>query len=179
MTAAEVAAAAAEFNLPLHHSVSLTGGEPLLRTAFIKELVPLLKGARHGIYLETNGTLPKELAKVIDLIDIVGMDFKLPSVSGLPPFWEEHKEFLKIASQKAVFVKVVAGADTTTAEIEAAASLIKEISAGAAMVIQPVSPAGGVRGAAPERLLELQGQALNILTDVRVIPQTHKIMGQL
>ncbi|MDD4169767.1 MAG: 7-carboxy-7-deazaguanine synthase QueE [Desulfotomaculaceae bacterium] len=179
LTAAEVAAAAADFNLSRHHSVSLTGGEPLLHCNFIKELAPLLQGSRHGIYLETNGTLAAELAGVIDLIDIVGMDFKLPSISGLPPLWEEHQQFLKIAGQKDVFVKVVAGANTLATEIETAASLIKEIDAGITMVIQPVSPAGGVRGVAPGRLLELQSLALNILADVRVIPQTHKIMGQL
>lgn len=179
LTAAEVAAVAADFNLSLHHSVSLTGGEPLLHGALIRELAPLLQGSRHGIYLETNGTLTAELAGVINLIDIVGMDVKLPSVSGLPPFWEEHQQFLKIAGQKNVFVKVVVGAKTSAAEIKIAASLIKEVDAGITMVIQPVSPTGGVRGAAPGRLLELQALALNILADVRVIPQTHKIMGQL
>ncbi|OPX86268.1 MAG: 7-carboxy-7-deazaguanine synthase [Pelotomaculum sp. PtaB.Bin104] len=179
LTAAGVAAMAGAFNLPLHHSISLTGGEPLLHIAFIQELAPLLQGTRHGIYLETNGTLAAALSAVIDLIDLVGMDLKLPSVSGMPPFWEEHQEFLKIASRKDVFVKVVVGADTSDAEIETAASIIDEVDSGITLVIQPVSPFGGVRGAAPGRLLELQALALRILADVRVIPQTHKLMGQL
>jgi len=179
LTVKEVAAAVYAYDLSVHHSVSLTGGEPLLQTSFIRELAPLLKGTRRGIYLETNGTLPEELARVIDLVDIVGMDIKLPSVSGLPPFWEEHRYFLKIAAQKQVYVKVVVGEGTVEAEIEKAAALINEVGAGIAMIIQPVSHAGEVMGISPGRVLELQRLALRKLTDVRVIPQTHKIMGQL
>jgi len=179
LTVQEVAAAVYAYDLSIHHSVSLTGGEPLLRTSFITELVPLLKGTRQGIYLETNGTLPEELAKVIDIIDIIGMDFKLPSVSGLPPFWEKHRRFLKIAAQKKVYVKVVVGEKTAEDEIERAAGVINEIDAGIAMIIQPVSPTGEVKAISPGRMLELQRLALQKLIDVRVIPQTHKVMDQL
>jgi len=179
LRAEDVAAVAAAFGLPLHHSVSLTGGEPLLRTSFIRELVPLLRGTRRGIYLETNGTLPERLSEVIDLVDIVAMDFKLPSTTGLPPFWNEHEHFLKIAAAREIFVKIVVGEETTFREIEKAAGLISSIAADIPLVLQPVSPAGRIRGITPAHALELQGRALEKLVDVRVIPQTHKMMGQL
>lgn len=178
LKAEDVAAAAAAFDLSLHHSVSLTGGEPLLHTPFIRELVPLLKGTRRGIYLETNGTLPDKLSEVIDLIDIVAMDFKLPSVTGLPPFWDEHRLFLEIAASKETYVKIVVGEETTYKEIEKAAGLIKSIADGIPLIIQPVSPTRGIRGISPARALDLQRQALKKLVDVRIIPQTHKMMGQ-
>lgn len=179
LRAEDVAAVAAGFDLSLHHSVSLTGGEPLLRPNFIKELAPLLKGTRRGIYLETNGTLADELAEVIELIDIVAMDIKLPGMTGLPPLWEEHRRFLEVAAQKETYVKVVVGESTTLKEIEKAAQLVAGVRPGIALIIQPVSMNGAVRGISPARLLELQGQALKKLDDVRVIPQTHKMMGQL
>lgn len=165
--------------LSLHHSVSLTGGEPLLQHNLIKELAPLLKGARQGIYLETNGTLVNELNEVIDCIDIVAMDFKLPSVSGLSPLWDTHRQFLTIAARKNTYVKVVVGESTTKDEIEQAAGIIFEVSPNITMILQPVSDPDGAGGIKPERALGLQKLALNKLVDVRIIPQTHKLMGQL
>lgn len=179
LQAKHAAAAAAALDLSLHHSVSLTGGEPLLHTSFIRELAPLLKGTRRGIYLETNGTLPDKLLKVIDLIDIVSMDFKLPSITGLPTFWEKHRQFLKIAASKETFVKTVVGEETTCEEIEKAADLIHSIAADIPLIIQPVSKNEKVMGISPAYALALQEQALKKLVDVRIIPQTHKIMGQL
>lgn len=185
LTAYEVVAAVQTYDLSIHHSISITGGEPLLWTSFIKELIASLNNSakvstKYGIYLETNGTLPERLAEVIDLIDIVGMDIKLPSVSGLPPFWEEHGRFLKVAVQKQVFIKVVVGEGTTEAEIEQAAGLISDYGKGLAMIIQPVSPAGsGIKSISPGRALYLQQLALRKLTNVLIIPQTHKMMNQL
>ncbi len=176
---AVVAAALAAYDLTLHHSVSLTGGEPLLHTSFIRELTPLLKGTRRGIYLETNGTLPDKLSEVIDLIDIVAMDFKLPSVSGLSPFWEEHRRFLKIAVSKETYVKIVVGNETTIEEIDKAAGLIKSIAQDIPLIIQPVSRNEKVGDILPARALDLQMQALKKLNDVRIIPQTHKMMNCL
>jgi len=69
-----------------YHSISFTGGEPLLYKDFLKEILKLTR--RHGYkhYLETNGTLAAELEELIDHIDIVAMDLKLPSSTGLGNF---------------------------------------------------------------------------------------------
>src|SRR3989338_4721602 len=61
------------------HSVSLTGGEPLVQKDFLKEFLPRLKKAGLGTYLETNGIMPDELREVAGDIDVVAMDLKLPS----------------------------------------------------------------------------------------------------
>jgi len=175
----EVASLANSFCLSRHHSVALTGGEPLLYPLFIRELAPLLKGARRGIFLETNGTLPGALLEVINLVDIIGMDFKLPGTTGLPPYWEEHRRFLETAGQREVFVKAVVGEGTKNEEIETAAGLINEVSPGTALVLQPVVLPGGIQGIGPARMLELQEIALKKIKDVRLIPQTHKITGCL
>ena len=76
------------------HSVSLTGGEPLLHTDFIKDFAqkcPL------PIYLETNGTLCDELEKVIDNITYISADIKLPSVTGQREMFLKHEKFFEIA----------------------------------------------------------------------------------
>lgn len=175
----DIANVTRRLELSLHHSVSLTGGEPLLQHNFIKKLAPLLKGARQGIYLETNGTLVNELSEIIDCIDIVAMDFKLPSVSGLSPLWDTHRQFLTIAARKKTYVKIVVGETTTKDEIEQAVGIICEVSPDISMILQPLSDADGAGVIQPERALELQKLALKKLADVRIIPQTHKLMGQL
>jgi organic radical activating enzyme len=63
-------------------AVSLTGGEPLIYADFIKILAAGLKASGKTIYLETNGILHENLKEVIDLTDVIAMDFKLPSSTG-------------------------------------------------------------------------------------------------
>ncbi len=158
-----------------HHSISLTGGEPLCQVAAIKKLAPLLKGP---IYLETNGTLPSQLASVLNYIDIISMDIKLPSATGQNS-WQQHREFLQIANQRTVFVKLVATAEMNDDEFRQAIELIASVNNEIPFIIQPVTPINSCHGVTPDMVLNLQEQALTLLSNVRVIPQTHKFIGQL
>ena len=162
-----------------HHSVSLTGGEPLIYTEFLKSFLPLLKREKFKSYLETNGTLPGELEEVIDLIDIVAMDFKLPSSTGQRAYWKEHLEFLRIAVRKKVFVKSVIAADTKKDDIEEAVKLIRMVNKNIPFIIQPAEAVKNFdKKASSSRLLEFLDIALkNEVENSRVIPQMHKIMG--
>jgi organic radical activating enzyme len=81
----------------------------------------------------------------------------------------------------------VVSSRTTGAEIARAAGLIAAIKRSVPLVLQPVTRRGrlarlrGGRSPAPPdaaRLLKLQAAAGKVLPDVRVIPQTHKIIGQ-
>ena len=162
-----------------HHSVSLTGGEPLVYTDFLKELLPMLQKAKFKSYLETNGTLPNELRRVIDYVDIVAMDFKLPSSTGGRAYWKEHLEFLKISSRKKVFVKAVVTGSTKNDDIKEAASLIKSVNKNIPFIIQPVTYEGNNgKAIGDNRLLEFLEVALNSdIENSRIIPQMHKILG--
>ena len=48
-------------------TISLTGGEPLLQTDFLREFLPL---TNKKIYLETNGTLPEKLLYMFVLVQV-------------------------------------------------------------------------------------------------------------
>ena len=142
-----------------HHSVSLTGGEPLCQAEFIAKLAPLLKAP---LYLETNGTLPEALALVLPYIDIVSMDMKLPSVLNRQEYWREHKRFLKLAHTcKEVFVKLVICKETEFCEFERAVDIIKDFDAAIPYVLQPVTPSGGYSGVNDKELLAYQERALH------------------
>src|SRR5262249_43555873 len=86
------------------HSVSITGGEPLLQKDFLKEFCHALRKEGKTVYLDTNGTLPEALSAIIQDIDIIAMDIKLPSSTGQKAFWKEHAAFLRIAHREEVFV---------------------------------------------------------------------------
>jgi Organic radical activating enzymes len=147
-----------------------------LHAEFLLELIPLLSAFRRGIYLETNGSLPRELSQIIHLVDLVAMDIKLPGTAGLPPLWEKHREFLAVARQKQVFVKIVVDEKTAPEEFDRAVGLVKEAGE-IPLIIQPVTRTNRKPGIGPERLLFFQERALGFLSDVRVIPQVHKMFG--
>lgn len=178
LTPEQIVAAVNKWDLTLHHAFSLTGGEPLLYADFLTRLIPLLTGTRKGIYLETNGTLPEQLKQIISMVNIIAMDFKLPSSSRLPPLWEKHRQFLRVARQKDVFVKIVVTENTTDAEIKQALKVIKAVKE-VAVIIQPVTLPVNRPGVSPARLLAIQELALRELSEVRIIPQVHKWLQQL
>lgn len=162
-----------------HHSVSLTGGEPLLYWDFLQDFLKILKKNRNfKAYLETNGTLPHELASVIDLVDIVAMDFKLPSSTNEREYWREHADFLKIALKKKVFVKAVVTPGTSTEDIEKAVQIIRRSHKDVPFILQPVSPVKpNENGIDNNRLLGFLEVGLkNNMSNIRVIPQMHKML---
>lgn len=158
-----------------HQAVSFTGGEPLLQAEFIHALRPLLAVP---FFLETNGTCVSQLEEIIEDVDIISMDIKLPSVLSRP-VWEEHRRFLAVARRKDLYLKMVLSAETTREEFEAAIRLIGACAPDTLLVLQPVTPFGGCVAIAPERMLAAQSFAAKRLRDVRVIPQTHRMMDQL
>ena len=164
----------------LHHALAVTGGEPLLQAEFLAELLPRLHLRGLKILLETNGTRPDALRVLLPCLDIVSMDFKLRSATGRPAPMKAHKRFLRLAVRHGIeiYVKAVVAQGTGLGEIVRAARLIARVKRSVPLVIQPASARGKIRAPRPERLLALQESAVRFLRDVRVIPQTHKIMGQ-
>ena len=156
-----------------HHSVSFTGGEPLLHADFISAVAERISAR---VFLETNGTLVNELKKVLPFVDIVSMDVKPPSAAG-ESLWSRHRAFLETASEKDVYVKLVATADLTEDEVAETCQMIADVRADIPLVLQPVTPRGGCVPPRAEELLRMQERALRVLRDVRLIPQAHTMMG--
>ena len=158
---------------PSHPVLSLTGGEPLLQSHFLARWLPLVK-KNYLIYLETSGIHDKAMKSVSDLVDVVSMDFKLPSATGQRPFWKEHEKFLTACEGRELFVKAVVTKDTTRVDIQMSARLIANADATIPLVLQPAT---GSYAPASAMMLEMQSEALQIIADVRVIPQAHMILG--
>jgi organic radical activating enzyme len=162
------------------HAISLTGGEPLLWTKYLQQVLPELKAQKQTIYLETNGTLTQALREIQPWVDIVAMDIKPPSATADRAYWTEHAEFLRTAieSGKEIFVKVVVTAQTVDSEIEQAVALVAGIHPAIPFILQPVTPWGGVKEKpSTEQIEQWRVVAKKQLNDVRIIPQVHRILG--
>ena len=158
-----------------HHSVSFTGGEPLLQKDFLKEILKLTSKAGYCNYLESNGTLYAELGDLIDYIDIVAMDFKFPTSSGMIGLWSSHRRFLEIAAKKEVFLKAVICEDTSEEDLNEALEIIRQIAIGSVLVLQPNSYDDLLKmGTKLTRFKEICASSG---VTACVIPQVHKIAG--
>ncbi len=177
-------------NLPcLHDSISLTGGEPLLHAPFLAQFLPQVRYLTGlPIYLETGGHRPEELAMILSHLDSVGMDWKLPSVSG-ENHCSEHTKFLQLCWQEnvEVFVKIIISQDTNPEELELSALSIAAVSPHIPVFLQPVTtitpseplPQLPILSPLPHQVLEWQALMKQFVKQVRVVPQTHKILNQL
>ncbi|MAG30821.1 MAG: radical SAM protein [Deltaproteobacteria bacterium] len=170
--------------------ISLTGGEPLLQSEAVSGLVERLAERKRRIHLETHGLHAEALAQLAPRLDLVSMDWKLasdvrcgPKVPHYPghDFHDAHAAFLRVALRaRQVHVKVVLTPATRDEELDAMVDRIVDISPDVPLVLQPVTPTGGVDARpSPARLLECLARAEQRLADVRLIPQTHPIYGVL
>lgn len=162
----------------VHHSISLTGGEPLLHVDTLRLLLGKLKGIL-PLHLETNGVLHSALGVVVRDLDFISMDIKLPSSTGEETMWDHHMEFLSVAAATELSVKTVVNAATRHWEIIRAAEITASVSRSIPFIIQPETAQDLSLRIGGAELIELQELAAGILTDVRIIPQTHRFIGLL
>jgi len=168
--------------------VSFTGGEPLLQAEFLAELGAMLEELGFRILLETEGGLPDRLEKVLPFVDAVAADIKLPSTTGEPLDWEEAERFLRLVAEAPVqaCVKIVVTTDIDESEFARAIELLAQLQTSQndfrklcpmALILQPVTPARFVTETpGTELLLRLASLAQQKLSDVRIVPQVHKLM---
>ncbi len=161
------------------HSISLTGGEPLLHADFIKNF---LEEYNLPSLLETNGSLPDEITKLVELIDYASLDIKLPE-HGAVKNWDDllfrEMESVKILIEEGInsYCKLVVLPTTQTDTVSSIAARISEEIPNASkmpLVVQPASPLEFWAGKT-HKLLEISekaGEHLNVLT----IPQVHKLL---
>ena len=154
--------------------LSLTGGEPLMSADFLEEFLPLAKKSGHKIYLETNGTLPDSLKEVIDYVDVVSADIKLKSSTGMDIKFSLVHEFLRVASQKETFAKIVFDKNITEEEILKSVEIAKNCNI--EIILQPMM-IGNNFAVSTEFCEEIFDKFCKLYTKVRIIPQMHKFLN--
>jgi organic radical activating enzyme len=170
-----------------HHSVSITGGEPLMQAKRLGALLPILAGRGMDLMVETNGTLVHGLEELVPWLTSVSMDVKLPSVDDAGVALATQRAFLDtaLAAGVATWVKIVVGPVTDPSELDAAVDMVAVAasrqpgSPPPVVFLQPVTPFAAVTTApSPAQVLGFQERALRRYRQVRVVPQTHKAIGQ-
>jgi len=170
-----------------HHSASLTGGEPLMQMGRTVELATALHARSIPVMAETNGTLVGAIERIAPFLSYVSMDVKLPSVDGAGVTMADQRAFLDTALGAGLptWVKIVVGSATDPSELDAAIDMVAAVASGQpgspppVVFLQPVTPFAAVTTApSPEQVLGFQERALHRYRRVRVVPQTHKAIGQ-
>lgn len=154
------------------HSISLTGGEPLLHTDFLKEFLPLIKD-KTKIYLETNATLCENFLQIKKYIDIISADIKLKSSTGNDTF-DLHESFLEKTEGIYTFAKIVFDENITQNEIEKSAQIAKKFNIEITLQPKMTDNKMSVR---PDFCNKILDKYLAIHKNVRLIPQVHKFIN--
>lgn len=164
-----------DFNIKSIHSIALTGGEPLVWSDFLAEFLPLLK---NKIYLETNATLKDNLEKIIQHVDVIAADIKLPSASGIENSFAFHDEFFKVAKKydKEIFAKVVFDENILDDEISHSLKLAEKYCL--PLILQPKTVEDNIL-ITKERILQIFDKFSANYPNTRLIPQVHKFLGIL
>lgn len=164
----------------LHQAVSITGGEPLLHAKAVREIAEGVRKLGLRVHLETGGHRPDALAQILDVVDEVTPDLKLQSATLEPTRWDGHERTLAILHEasKALAVKAVVASGTSESEVDRAARFVQCHVPGVPFVLQPVT----LHGEGPEPPSALHLRRLHLAArlahpDVRVIPQTHNLLG--
>ncbi|MCS7118790.1 MAG: 7-carboxy-7-deazaguanine synthase QueE [Archaeoglobaceae archaeon] len=149
------------------HSVSFTGGEPMLQAEFIKSL-----RKTKPFYLETNMTLPDK-AKELKFVDFVAGDLKVREarIKNYDDIIERTFKSFKIlrnTKKRLTFCKIILPSEFENKEIINSALQIKDYVC--CFVLQPVF------GVELDNIFKLQKEILEF-ADVRLIPQVHKLIG--
>ena len=180
-------------------TVSVTGGAPLVWPEFVRALRPMLAPRR--IHLETAGAHPEALARVLDHVDHVSLDLKLPADMDAPvelrPLGDEdapsattepapvseadwtlaRRRCLDLVADRDACAKVVVSdghpARTWEPLFEDVARRAPELP----VFVTPATPVRDVRAPSMERLVEVVEHARDLDLDVRVLPQVHRAMG--
>jgi len=171
-------------------TVSVTGGEPLLWPEFVGELRTFL-GARR-IHLETAGAHPEALASVLDAVDHVSLDLKLPAdlaapvPLGLPgreadpvtasEVAEARKRCLKLVRGRDACGKLIVAGDRQPEDYVPILDDVASIAPELMLFLQPVTPVAGVPAPDRQLLLQLGELALERALEVRVVPQIHRML---
>ena len=152
------------------HSVSLTGGEPLLSADFLKDFLPLVN---QKIYLETNATLADKFLEVKSFIDIVSADIKLESATGISNSYKFHDKFFDNCRGVETFAKIVFNSKITQDEINSCCELGKKYNI--ELILQP-EMIGDKMSVTSKFASYILDKFLEKYENVRLIPQVHKFL---
>jgi len=168
-------------------TISVTGGEPLLWPGFLRALRAEVGGRR--IHLETAGAHPVALAEVLEAVDHVSLDLKLPADLDAPepiagaeepvPHGEAawrtvRRQMLEFVRGRDACGKLLLAGGRSPSEFEPILEDVCALAPELPLFLQPVTPVNGVPAPTRAAIFELVELVLARGLTVRVIPQLHR-----
>ncbi len=186
----QVACWIAEVERGAARTVSVTGGEPLMWPEFVRGLCGMVGDRR--VHLETAGAHPRSLARVLDAVDHVSLDLKLPQDMGAvqnlagPDFEASPATAEEWSSARRACLEMIAGRDACAKLIVSGARQaedyedllcdLAQLAPKTPLFVQPVTPVAGVRAAPINLIRAVVEAALDLSLSVRVMPQMHRVL---
>ncbi len=182
-------------------TVSVTGGEPLMWPEFVVELARLVGPRR--VHLETAGAHPKALALVLDAVDHVSLDLKLPadldepvelalsesaaaavgagafeaSPRGAAEWAEARAECLALVRDRDACAKVIVAGGRKPEQFDPLLESLAEHAPRTPLFVQPATPQGSIAAPDTSLLTQVVERARKLELAARVVPQMHKALG--
>jgi organic radical activating enzyme len=172
-------------------TVSVTGGEPLLWPEFVLALRRFVAPRR--VHLETAGAHSRALARVLDAVDHVSLDLKLPQDLGEPveieaaaseraptsaAEWAEVRaQCLALVAQRDACAKVIVAGGRSAHEFDELLESVAEHAPRLPVIIQPATAFASVAAPEPALCTAVAERARTLDLAVRVVPQVHHALG--
>ncbi|MEK6543870.1 MAG: 7-carboxy-7-deazaguanine synthase QueE [Elusimicrobiota bacterium] len=163
--------------------VNFTGGEPLWQSEAVAALARHVQSKGILTYLESSCYDTGRFSQVLPYIDICKIEFKLKDAKALS--LARHKRLIAsemgclkaaLAAGKKTYIKIVVTRKSEIAELEAIAATAAAITGSERLEGFVLQPAWGVDQPSAEHLTALCAAVSPYHRQVRVIPQTHKIL---
>jgi len=172
-------------------TISVTGGEPLMWPEFVRGLGEMV-GARR-VHLETAGAHPHSLARVLDRVQHVSLDLKLPADLG--PVQEladgefeasphdaaswtlARRACLELVAQHDACAKLVVAGGRARGDYEELLWDLARLAPKLPLFLQPATAIGAVAAPSLELIDALAEDALELGLRTRVMPQMHRFLG--
>ena len=166
------------------YKVNFTGGDPLIQHEAVRELARYVKSRNIPTYLESSCFDSAKFSEVLPFIDFVKIEFKTKDSEFVDPkhystLMKNAFECLKssVSLKKITYIKIVVSSKT---DLPSFKELIKRIFETisktdiAGFIIQPTH---SVAEPSLEQLLEFYDIVYPLYSEVRIIPQLHKLIG--
>ena len=169
---------------PNTYKVNFTGGDPLVQSDALAEMAKFVQSKNIPTYIESSCYDSKKFSKVIPFIDFIKIEFKTKDSEFVdsvhyPQLIQNALDCLKnsVELKKRTYIKIVVSAKTTEDSFkELVEQIFQTISKDdiSGFIIQPTH---GIEEPSLDLLLKLYDLVSPYYSEVRVVPQLHKIIG--
>lgn len=166
------------------YKVNFTGGDPLIQHEAVKELAKHVQSKGIPTYLESSCFDSKKFANVLANIDFIKIEFKTPESEFVDEghysrLLENALECLKLTidAKKPTYIKIVVSARTQTRSFHELVEKIFKVAKPEDLKGFIIQPTYGIAEPNLQQLFSFYDIVYPYYSEVRVIPQLHKLIG--